>query len=312
MGLLFLIPIITYFSIFHGVLSHDHSYWTDFSTIWSSFIGTLISSVTIAFLVIDKIENTKNEKDQIFQRQLNIYFKQLEKLSLLYPIKGNENCFRQFVTVVEEEIKKHFDIYLFNYYAETNILNWPIDAFQYFIKKSSIFLDLKKEFPDLENNIFSNEDKERIEQKWFEYATGNIKSKLVETLKGFFQRPLQDFNECIRIFSIFTDICGTRKYNVKNLYNVSFENAMDRLNYNLNSYFEMHCYTIKLLKDHNKLLKIYLSQITGDEKTLLIYYLLNSNDDTLITLHINNDFIDNSNGILGVYMDNKIKEMLVE
>jgi len=307
-GLLFLMPIIIYFSIFHGSISYDHSYWSEFSTIWSSFIGTIISSITIAFLVI---ESKKNEKDKIFQQQLDIYFRQLEKLSLLYPIKNNKNCFRQFVDVIENKIRIHFDSYLYNYYAETNILDWPFEAFKYFIKKSNYFLSLQKEYPDLENSFYSNNDKKYIEQKWFKYTNGNNKLNLVESLKGFFGRPLEDIDECMKIFSMFTDLCGTNNYNIKNLYNVSFDNAMIELNYNLNSYFEMHCYSVKMLKNYNELLKIYLSQITNDEKTLIIYYLLNSNDIILKLLHIKNNFINNTNGIMGVYMDNRIKEMLI-
>jgi hypothetical protein len=311
-GLLFLVPMILYFIIFHGNISSEHSHWTEFSTIWAGFIGTSISSITIAYLVFDKIENSKYKNEQLFQQQLNIYFKQLEKLSLLYPLYNNKNCFAQFIEIIEQNVRKHFDLYFYYYYSSTDILEWPNHAFEYFIKNAYIPLQLKKDFPDLEYNIYSKSDKKYIEEKWFKYADGNIKTKLVESLKGFFDRPLKDPDECMEIFAAFTDICGTTKYNIKNLYNVAFQNAMNEFNNSLDSYFEMHSHTVKILKKHDELLTLYLSQITGDERTLLIYYFLNSNNKEVKDLHIKNQFIENANGILGVYMDKRIIEMLSE
>jgi hypothetical protein len=302
---LFSTPLVLYFFHFHGSISEDHTYWMEFSTIWASLVGTLISSITIIFLVYEIIKNSKNEKHLIFQQQIEIHYKQLEILTSLYP--SDNNCFRQFIGKVEKQIRELYDIYFYHYFAETNITEWPHEAFKYFIDKVNILFELKKIFP--ENPLFSKEEKIKIAEIWRKRADGDSSSRLVESLKYYFGRPLEEEKKCMEIFSMFTDICGVKDYNIKNLYKVAYQNAMEKSNNNLLSYFKMHVNTLKMLKGANELINSYLLMISGDEKTALIYFLIDYEDSDIIDIHLKNNFISD-NTILGVYSVERIKELL--
>jgi hypothetical protein len=303
---LFSTPLVIYFYNFHGSISEDHTYWMEFSTIWASFAGTLISSITIIFLINEIIKNNKNEKNLIFQQQVEIHYRQLEMLTSLYP--SEKNCFRQFINKVEEQIWGLYDIYFYYYFAKTNITEWPNEAFKYFIDKVDILFEIKKLFP--ESPWFSKEEKLKIAEIWHERAGGDDPKDLVESLKYHFGRPLEEEEKCLEIFSMFTDICGVKEYNIKNLYKVAYQKAMDTTNNILLSYFKMHINTIKMLKGADELINSYLLMISGDEKTALIYFLIDYEDNDIINIHLKNNFINNDNTIFGVYVAERIKELL--
>ena len=308
---LFSIPLVMYFSIFNGNISQNHTYWMEFSAIWSSLVGTLISTITIIILVSDRIKNSKNQKQTIFQQQIEIYYKLLEKLTTLYPAENNNSCFKQFINKIEEEIRKNFDINFYNYYADINIIDWPISAYNYFINKTKPFFNFKKEFPDEpEGPWFSAEEKNKIAIVWHEHSGSDNRHHLVESLKYYFGRPLEDEDECLDIFSSFIEICGVKNYNIKNLYIIAFENAMQYFNNNLMSYFKVHINALKALNGEDDLINTYLSMISGDEKAAIIYFLLNYNDYDITNIHLKYNFITDDITLFCISNIERIKELL--
>jgi len=256
-------PLVIYFIIFRGIITSNHSYWSEFGGLWGGVIGPVLSGGSILYLIFDKKQ--REDKELLFK-----FVDLLQKESVLISGSSKSDKFHKYNLDFSKAADANIELYLYKYYETIVPMEWPNKAIWYFMKNAQRGGD----FSNIENcgfePTYSYDDKVYIGKEWLQ-----IRGKR-EYLKAILGRPLRNRDEALTVFYLFAN--DTDPTITSYLFMSTFNNLPDLWGNTFYGYINLIKFSIENIlemKDSSKKLDFFLSRITPNEGVVILIHIFN-------------------------------------